>query len=248
MADGWRKPILQASRRLDVEPGLRWMQHALAGRVQRRDHRDLQHLRLLMRLSLASDANCVDIGANVGEVLTEMVAIAPLGRHVAYEPLPDLAAALTSRFPGVDVRNAALADAPGEATFYRVRSAPSRSSLAADGLDPGDVEPLRVRVEALDDALGPEYAPAFVKIDVEGAEPTVLRGMQRVLAEHHPTVVFEHGAGPDGLVGARTRDVHELLSALGYRIFDIDGGGPLAIESLESLVRSGKIWTFVAHT
>ena len=57
MAEGWRKPILKASRRLDVEPGLRFMQHALAGAVQRRDRKDVEHMRLLMRLSLALDAN-----------------------------------------------------------------------------------------------------------------------------------------------------------------------------------------------
>ena len=61
-----------------------------------------------MRLSLTSDANCVDVGANVGDVLAEMVQIAPLGHHVAFEPLPELASVLTRRFPDVEVRNAAV--------------------------------------------------------------------------------------------------------------------------------------------
>jgi FkbM family methyltransferase len=215
--------------------------------VQRRDLRDNEHTRLLMRLSLSQDANCIDIGANVGDVLREMTAIAPHGRHVAYEPLPDLAAELARRFHEVDVRNAAVADVPGEATFYRVKSAPTRSSLAVDGLDPQDIEPLHVRVDALDEALPRDYAPAFVKIDVEGAEREVLAGARRILAEHRPVVVFEHGAAAISHGGTPTRDIHGLLSASGHRIFDIDGAGPFTASEFEAITAEGQVWTFVAH-
>ncbi len=247
MAEGWRQPVLSASRRLGVEPALRLAQRALAGPMQRRDLRDIEHMRLLMRLSLPHDANCIDIGANVGDVLREMTAIAPHGHHVAYEPLPDLAADLARRFPEVDVRNAAVADVPGEATFYRVKSAPTRSSLVVDGLHPRDLEPLHVRVDALDDALNRDYAPTFVKIDVEGAEREVFAGAQRTLAEHHPLIAFEHGAAAIGHGGTPTRDIHGLLSASGYRIFDIDGAGPFTSYEFESITAAGKVWTFVAH-
>ncbi len=205
-------------------------------------------MRLLMRLSLPANANCIDVGANVGDVLREMVAIAPDGRHVAYEPLADLAADLTRRFPQVDVRNAAVADTPGEATFYRVRRAHSLSSLSTNGLDAHELEPVQVRVDTLDDALERDYAPALIKIDVEGAEREVLAGARRTLTAHRPVVVFEHGAAAAGFAGAPTRDIHELLSALGYRVFDIDGNGPLTVTEFEAIVRKGKIWTFAAHT
>jgi FkbM family methyltransferase len=248
MAEGWRKPVLQASKRLGVEPALRWSQRALAGRTPRRDAKDIEHMRLLMRLTLPIDANCVDIGANVGDVLAEMVAIAPQGRHVAYEPLPDLAARLASGFPAVDVRNAAVADIAGQAMFYRVKSAHSRSSLARSGLDAEDLQTLQVRVDVLDEALEHSYAPTLIKIDVEGAERAVLGGAQRVLEQHHPIVIFEHGTAADGFAGTPTRELHDLLSGLRYRIFDIDGTGPLGAEEFQAIVRAGKVWTFVAHT
>jgi FkbM family methyltransferase len=247
MAEGWREPVLLASRRLHAEPALRWAQRALASPTQRRDQRDVEHMRLLMRLSLSEHANCVDVGANVGDVLREMVAIAPRGRHVAYEPLPDLAADLTRRFPEVDVRNAAVADAPGEATFYRVKSSHSLSSLSTNGLEPEALEPVQVRIDTLDDALEPDYAPALIKIDVEGAECAVFAGARRVLAEYRPLVVFEHGAAASSFAGSPTKEIHELLSALGYRIFDIDGTGPFTVSEFEAVTRRGRIWTFVAH-
>ena len=200
-----------------------------------------------MRLSLPVDANCIDLGANVGDVLREIVAISPRGRHVAYEPLPDLAANLARRFPQVDVRNAAVGQASGEATFFRVKSSHSRSSLSASGLDPADLEPLVVRVDALDDALEPGYAPALIKIDVEGAERAVLFGARLLLARHRPIIVFEHGAAAREFDANPTRDIHGLLTSVGYRVFDIDGTGPLTQGEFEEATRQGKLWTFVAH-
>jgi FkbM family methyltransferase len=200
-----------------------------------------------MRLSLPVDANCIDLGANVGDVLREIVAISPRGRHIAYEPLPDLAADLAHRFPQVDVRNAAVGQASGEATFFRVKSSHSRSSLSASGLDPDDLEPLVVRVDALDDALEPGYAPALIKIDVEGAERAVLLGARQLLARHRPIIVFEHGAAARDFDATPTGDIHELLIGVGYRVFDIDGAGPLTQSEFEEATRRGKVWTFVAH-
>lgn len=199
-----------------------------------------------MRLSLAADANCIDVGANIGDILQDIVTIAPNGRHVAYEPLPELGADLKRRFPKVDVRNAAVSDADGEATFYHVRSSHGRSSLSSDGLDPRNVEQLRVRLEVLDEALPREYVPALVKIDVEGAEAAVLRGARRLLGEHHPIVVFEHGAAAAGM-GSTSGEIHGTLGSLGFRIFDIDGRGPLSADEFDTSVRLGKVWTYVAH-
>lgn len=200
-----------------------------------------------MRLSLTSDANCVDVGANVGDVLAEMVQIAPLGHHVAFEPLPELASLLTRRFPDVEVRNAAVGACFGRAAFYRVRSAHGRSSLLRVGLDRSDIDDLDVEVVALDEVLDDEGPPALIKIDVEGAELAVLHGARRILSYHRPIVVFEHGASARASDSTSTRKIHAFLTELRYRVFDIDGIGPLNEEQFEAVARKGKVWTFVTH-
>jgi FkbM family methyltransferase len=239
----WRQTVLRAARRVGAEPALRQAQDLFASAEQRRDRRDGRQLALLLAYVLREDSNCVDAGANVGDVLGQIVRYAPRGSHVAFEPLPDLAADLRRRFPAVDVREAALSDEAGTATFHRVRDGSSRSSLRPTG---SAEDRLTVSVERLDDAVDAGYAPHLIKIDVEGAEGLLLRGAQATLARHRPVVVFEHGAHAERF-GTSSEEIHDLLHAAGLRVLDIDGGGPYARTEFAARVRRGDLWTFVAR-
>jgi FkbM family methyltransferase len=69
-------------------------------------------------------------------------------------------------------------------------------------------------IDQLVSALG--LRPGFVKVDVEGAEPFVLRGMQQTLRAHRPIVMLE--LHPRWLPGDTTApDVESLLAGQGYR-------------------------------
>lgn len=242
---GLRRRMILAARRAGVEDRLRDV-HALRSRATRRDRRDMRNLRLLLALALPEDACCIDVGANVGAVLRDIVRVAPRGRHIAYEPLPDLAQVLAREFPGVEVRNAALSDRVGEATFHRVTARDTRSSLSPLDHREDELERITVRVEDLDSALPDDYVPAVIKIDVEGAEEQVLRGAAATLARHRPIVVLEHNASAHHF-GTSSETVQELLAAAGLRVFDIDGRGPYGPGELAERVRAGDMWTFVAH-
>jgi FkbM family methyltransferase len=205
-------------------------------------------VRLLLAYTLASDAHCIDVGAHSGDVLSEMVRLAPAGRHIAYEPLPEMARALAERFPSVDVRAAALSDSAGEASFVHVVSNPAYSGLREREY-PGreQLERIRVRTERLDDSLPEGFAPAFIKVDVEGAELQVLRGARATIARHRPTIFFEHGRGAADRYGTRPADIHDVLVGdAGLRIFDEHGGGPYSRAEFEALF-DRPIWNFVAH-
>lgn len=43
----------------------------------------------VMRLVLENNSNCVDVGCHKGEILDEVIKLAPEGLHFAFEPLPD---------------------------------------------------------------------------------------------------------------------------------------------------------------
>jgi FkbM family methyltransferase len=214
----------------------------------RRDIRDQQLLVTLLECELRDDADCLDAGAHTGAVLRELVRLAPRGRHVAWEPLPALAATLRAAFPDVDVHEAALGDTTGERTFTHVLDDPGWSSLIAARPTPsrGPTETLTVRCERVDDVLPEGLRPAFLKIDVEGAEAQLLRGAQRTLREHRPLVAFEHGSGSAEYHGTGPDEVHALLDDLGYAITGLDGDGPYDRARFTALFASGERVNFVA--
>ncbi len=238
-----RQRILSSARRMGLEPQLRRAQDAFAPRSQLRNRRDDAHLYAIMAAVLSPGANCIDIGANAGDVLRTMVRHAPEGNHIAYEPLPELAGSLVERFPGVDVRNVAISDTAGEATFYRDKASDSRSSLR-----PGrGCEPFTVRLATLDRDLPEGYRPDFVKIDVEGAELAVLRGGAETLARHRPYIAIEHGSSAAAF-GTTHRMIHDFLAGeLGMRIFDMDGDGPFDADEFDLVADPpGDRWNFIA--
>jgi FkbM family methyltransferase len=214
----------------------------------RRDRMDNERLRQLLAFSLAPDSNCIDVGCHQGEVLREMVRLAPQGRHIAYEPVPASFQALAPEFPGVDLRQAALSNEAGETSFTYVVDEPSYSGLRQrEYAGPRRLEELTVRTERLDDALDPEYVPRFIKVDVEGAEQLVFEGALETLRRHRPIVFFEHGQGASDYYGTRPSDVYRLLvHEAGMRIFDTDGRGPYSEADFEA-VFTEPIWNFVAH-
>ncbi len=242
-----REMVRRAAARVGFEVPLRVAWERVRPDV-RRDRIDNEHLGLLLAFSLREDANCVDVGAHSGAILREMVRIAPRGHHIAYEPLPEFAARLTAEFPSVDVRNAAVSNESGEATFFRMVGGEMQSGLKLrTGARPESGQPFTVRLDKLDDALSADYVPTLIKIDVEGGERQVIEGAMETLNRHAPIVVFEHGPGAEHEYRTTPEQVFDLLVAgAGMRIFDIDGVGPYSRAQFVETYHL-PIWNFVAH-
>ena len=204
---------------------------------------DAQLIEVLQRI-LTSESNCIDVGAHRGKFVEPIVELAPHGHHIAFEPLPACAAFLRQRFPQVDVREEAVAEAGGRATF---RSVPG-DAAPNSGFDrrPWDdypeegVEFIEVEVVRLDDVIPSDRAIRFVKIDVEGAELRVLHGARSVLARDRPFVAWEHG-GHD-------REIFDLFHAEGFGVFLLEdwlsGGLALDWDAFEAVRRTE--WFFLA--
>ena len=143
-----------------------------------------------------------DVGAHAGN---RTRALAALGcRVVALEPQPDFATLLRflfGRHPRVSVLEAAVGDHVGVATLSISDRTPTMTTLAtawraAREQDPvftgvcwnRDVDVEMVTLDALIARFG---LPAFVKIDVEGAEPAVLAGLTHPV----PALSFEYLPG-----------------------------------------------------
>jgi FkbM family methyltransferase len=244
------RPIVRGvARSLRLERPLLAVSRRLMPAHQRADIRERAQLVALLEDLVEPASDCLDVGAHEGAVLREMVRLAPQGRHIAWEPLPEFARRLRDRFPTVDVREAALSDRAGERAFAFVRDEPGWSGFRPRPTPrQSPVEIITVRCERLDDAIPPDVRPVLIKIDVEGAEEQVLLGAIQTLRLHRPTVALEHGAGSAEYYGTTPGGIHELLTgSLGYDIFGLDGEGPYTADHFAEIFASGRRVNFVAR-
>jgi FkbM family methyltransferase len=135
----------------------------------------------------------LDIGANAG-VYGLLARSCTKRRVVAFEPVPELAAAAAKvgedNGLGYPVEQIALGAQDGEAVLYLSDASDSSHSLA-EGFRPSSAQ-LRVPVETLDGwARRTATAPAVLKIDTETTEPDVLRGASDLLTRRRPWILCE---------------------------------------------------------
>lgn len=167
------------------------------------------------------DSVCVDVGAYHGEILSLMIAYAPLARHLAFEPVPEEYIRLRNTYEHrAEIYPYALGNENQESTFNHVITNPTYS-----GLQPREykheetIEKIIVPVRRLDDIIGDRVKVHLIKIDVEGGEYDVFRGAEKILMRDHPYLIFEHGKGGADKYGVSPGDVFGLLhDRLGYRV------------------------------
>jgi FkbM family methyltransferase len=167
---------------------------------------------------------CADVGAHEG-IYTRLLAdlVGESGRVVAFEAHPDNARRLRSSLGDdhrgrVIVENLAVTDGAAEMVTLHPGRGRASQEWNVTGVDlEGRPTPRELDVPAVSlDAYFANRPLDFVKLDVEGAEALVLRGMRRLLREGGPTIVVEFHT-PEGWEGRS-----ELLDA-GYRLLTTTG-------------------------
>lgn len=169
----------------------------------------------IMQSVLLPTSNCIDVGAHEGEVLGEMLALAPKGKHFAFEPLPHLHTQLSATYGDrVNLFSEALSDHSGEGVFHHVVNAPAYSGLRKRDYDhPNpDITQIYVKKNTLDELILPLATIDFIKIDVEGAELAVLRGATSLIQRDQPLIIFEFGRGASEHYHATPKDLYKLLN------------------------------------
>ncbi len=177
----------------------------------------------------------LDVGAHVGLFAVEIARhLGDGGTVIAFEPSPDSASSLrrNAEANGVQERitvvDLALGDMHRTLPLRATEEYPldaGRRSLFADGTVVS-----QVFVRTLDELVASsevrlERGLQAIKIDVEGNETEVLRGMRRTLMAHRPRVVLVETVEANlRRAGSSRVELTELMRELGYvPDHDVDG-------------------------
>ena len=187
------------------------------------DKYDFQTVELIHK-HLREDSNCIDIGANMGHILMEIVAAAPHGKHFAFEPIPDLYTDLKKKYSkNTQVFNYALSSKKGNTTFNYYPGRPAVSGFRErNSIIQQEPTLLSVQMERLDDIIPADLKIDLVKIDVEGAEYEVLQGARNLLQKNKPLVLFECGLGGADIYGTTPDQIYELFTDCGLGVSTIE--------------------------
>jgi FkbM family methyltransferase len=166
----------------------------------------------------------VDIGANVGFVsLIAASRVGAAGHVYSFEPNPVLVRRLKQTvaengIANVSVFESALGDAAGTVRLI------AGEHHGTNRISVGDESPLaaEIAISRGDDLLHgriPEGVPLFVKIDVEGAELAVLKGIPSLLQRPDTQFFVEVGDEHSARFGSTADDIFRLFADAGYAAY-----------------------------
>lgn len=196
---------------------------------------------------ITAESVFIDVGANHGEFTLFAAKRARKGKVLSFEPSSRLFKELRDNverngLTNVCLFNLGLGDAPGRLPLYE------RTAMVADGTV-HDGLPTLYRVDSrssfmeeaslttLDDSMRKESASRadFLKIDVEGAEMSVLRGAEQTIRLCRPVIIIEVAAETCAAAGYSCRELVDYIADQGYSLEIIEPSGrtaPLAPEKL----------------
>jgi FkbM family methyltransferase len=170
------------------------------------------------RRAIRPGAVVVDVGAYLGVfTLAAAEAVGPYGRVVAFEPAPATFACLSASVAAngfahrVELVNAAAGDCIGTIQLALNADDPSQNTTVQEGRIM-----IEVPIQRITDVIG-TVGVSVCKIDVEGAELAVLRGMEDHLdsisdlfVECNPAGLMAAGDSPDALVEKLERNAFAI--------------------------------------
>lgn len=229
MESRWR-PILRTCKRALLGPGrvsLAGISFAVVYEARGAwDEIDYPILR-----QFASRSRCIfDVGAHKGMTALLMAsAMPPGGKLYAFEASEQgcniirANASLNGLRDVIHVVNALVDERSGRAVEFFWDAASVYASVLRNHVPSAKpVEPLPKATLALDDFARESGAvPDFVKIDTEGAEGGILRGMCTILRDARPLTFVEVHRLPDASVSEHALSLLPSVHAVGYRMITV---------------------------
>lgn len=189
-------------------------------------------IRAVMRKYLQKGDTFIDVGANIGRLsAVGLGLVGQTGQVHSFEPVPHFSklleglAAANPKHHFI-VNQCAAGDQEGQATIVLSRTNIGMNTLVPNLLDPDDQgERFEVKVIKLDDYLEEKKLQriAVIKIDAEGYDFPVLKGLQRFFSEtsHRPAIICELGVDAYPRLELSLEDFSDYMASFGYQSYSM---------------------------
>ena len=166
-----------------------------------------------------------DIGANVGffSIIAAKL-VGDTGKVYAFEPGKENAQSIRhnaqlNSFSQIEVIEKAVSNTSGEGQLLLAEYSGGHALATADA-PPDLAGEVTVDLVSIDDLIAQNKIepPNFVKVDVEGAELDVLKGMRETIKTHKPTIIYEVDDGDRTGYERKYRELANFFESLNYQV------------------------------
>ena len=180
-----------------------------------------------LKKELEPGMNVLEIGANIGYyVILAAKEIGSEGRILAFEPSSVNIAMLQKNIELssleniVHVEHSAVGETSGEAELFMMEKANTSSLIRRSDSGLTQIDSEMVRVVSIDDYLGEhEFDFDWFRMDVEGYEFEIVRGMKESIAKSNPKGCFiEVHSSLFPALGHTTSEFLELINSVGFNL------------------------------
>jgi FkbM family methyltransferase len=181
----------------------------------------LEDLRNLLQITRTNTINstAIDVGANIGN--NSLYYSSFFNKVICFEPNPrslKLLKANTNEIKNIEVYGHGCGESVQKSILYE-----RFGNIGATSLD-DSIEysnSFEVIIKPLDDMLNELVSVSLIKIDVEGAELSVLKGAEKVISKFKPVICFEQLENEFTGGGDQETPSINWLRFKGYKIFGL---------------------------
>jgi FkbM family methyltransferase len=207
-----------------------------------------EEINKLIRISLKPGDNAIDIGANIGLQSIRMAqSVTGAGRVFSFEPLLHLQNKFKrnvalNKFENVTLFPFALSDAADEITYSINENNWNQGTFSLQHKNAGTTaQQIVIKVaDQLTEIQALQHLE-LIKIDVEGFEFQVIKGLEKTIKKHRPRIIFEYDNNYWNANGQDIGECFDFLKGMNYHLYQITSVGCELIKNANE-IKGGNLF------
>jgi len=191
-----------------------------------------EEINKLIRISLNEGENALDVGGNIGLQSIRMAqCVGKTGSVFAFEPLGYLRKKFEknkslNKAANITLLPFALSNEEGEADFIVDQKSWNQGTFSlSNKMEGGEKEHVLIKIGDDIPEIKSLGSLALIKIDVEGFELQVIKGLLTTIKKHGPRIIFEYDDNYWRQNGQHINECYSLLQSLNYTFYQITSVG-----------------------